>query len=41
MAMSFKESPLPTPSRVGLSGWAMLQQCQDTISDGGCESAYD
>ena len=38
--MSLDQSPLATSGGVGSSGWAMLQQCQDTIRygcNGGCE----
>ena len=36
-AMSLGQSPLATSSRVGLSGWAMLQRGQDIISEGNCD----
>ena len=36
-AMSLDQSPLATPSGVGLGGWALLQRRQDTISEGGCD----
>ena len=41
-AMSLDKTPLATSSGVGSSGWAMLQRCQDIISegdgDGGCDN---
>ena len=40
-AISLDQSPLATSSRVGSSGWAMLQRRQDTIRygcDGGCDN---
>ena len=40
-AMSLDQSPLATSSRVGSSGWAMLQRRQDTISEGGCDDGCD
>ena len=40
-AMSFDQSPLATPSGVGLGGWALLQRRQDTISEGGCDGGCD
>ena len=40
-AMSLDKSPLATSSGVGSSGWAMLQRCQDTISEGGCDDGCD
>ena len=39
--MSLDQSPLAMSSRVGSSGWAMLQRRQDTIRygcDGGCDN---
>ena len=39
--MSFDQSPVATSSGVGLSGWAMLQRRQDTISEGGCDDGCD
>ena len=40
-AMSLDQSPLATPSGVGLGGWALLQRRQDTISEGGCDGGCD
>ena len=40
-AMSLGQSPLATSGRVGSSGWAMLQQRQDTIREGGCDGGCD
>ena len=40
-AMSLDKSPLATSSGVGSSGWVMLQRCQDTISEGGCDDGCD
>ena len=41
VAMSLDQSPLSMSSRVGSSGWAMLQRHQNTIRygcDGGCDN---
>ena len=40
-AMSLGQSPLATSSGVGSSGWAMLQRCQDIISEGDCDGECD
>ena len=40
-AMSLDQSPLATPSGVGLGGWALLQWRQYTISAGGCDGECD
>ena len=40
-AMSLDQSPLGTPSGVGLGGWALLQRRQDTISEDGCDDGCD
>ena len=40
-AMSLGQSPLATSSGVGSSGWAMLQQPQDIISEGDCDGECD
>ena len=40
-AMSLDQSPLSTPSGVGLGGWALLQRRQDTISEDGCDGGCD
>ena len=39
--MSLGQSLLATLSRVGLSGWAMVQRRQDTIIKGGCDGECD
>ena len=41
VAMSLSQSPLAKSSGVGLSGWAMLQQRQDIISEGDCDGGCD
>ena len=40
-AMRLGQSPLATSSGVGSSGWAMLQRCQDIISEGDCNGGSD
>ena len=40
-AMSLSQSLLAKSSGVGLSGWAMLQQRQDIISEGDCDGGCD
>ena len=40
-AMSLGQSPLATSSRVGSSGWAILQQRQDIISESDCDGGCD
>ena len=38
---SLGQSPLATSSRVGSSGWAVLQRRQDIISEGDCDGGCD
>ena len=40
-AMSLDQSPLATPSGVGLGGWALPQRRQDIISEGDCDGGCD
>ena len=40
-AMSLGQSPLATSGGVGSSGWAVLQRCQDIISEDDCDGGYD
>ena len=40
-AMSLDQSPLATPSGVGLGGWALPQRRQGTIGEDGCDGGCD